>query len=84
MNDPVKPVHDLEGSSPLQRADWLLVLPFIWQLGFAPWANEVGWTPLGLPFAMVWQMMGILFATAVLALRYWLDRKACPRGKDSA
>lgn len=55
--------------------DALLLLPFVWQLGLAPWANGVDWRPLGLPFPMVWQMAGIVFATFVLALRYWLDRK---------
>jgi hypothetical protein len=60
----------IEGFCP---ADLLLALPFVWQLGLAPWANDVAWRPLGLPFAMAWQMAGILFATAILALRYRLD-----------
>ena len=58
-----------------QTADVLLLLPFAWQLGLAPWANGVDWQPMGLPFPMVWQMAGILFATAVLALRFMMDRK---------
>ncbi|KQM18458.1 hypothetical protein ASE49_09030 [Novosphingobium sp. Leaf2] len=58
----------------MKKADLLLVLPFIWQLGFASWANGVAWAPLGLPFPMVWQMAGIVFATGILALRYRLDR----------
>ncbi|MFT4055473.1 MAG: DUF3311 domain-containing protein [Novosphingobium sp.] len=59
----------------LSRADLLLLLPFVWQLGFALWANGVEWAPLGLPFGMVWQMAGILFATAVLGLRFMLDAR---------
>ncbi|HWU02779.1 MAG TPA: DUF3311 domain-containing protein, partial [Novosphingobium sp.] len=58
---------------PFRRADLLLALPFVWQLVLAPWANGVEWRPFGLPFPMVWQMAGILFATVVLALRYALD-----------
>lgn len=61
-----------------RAADLLLLLPFVWQLGLAPWANGVTVRLLGLPFPMVWQMAGILFATAVLALRLWLDRAATP------
>ena len=57
-------------------ADLLLLLPFVWQLGLASWANDVEWRPFGLPFAMAWQMAGILFATAVLGLRYWIDARA--------
>jgi hypothetical protein len=69
-------VPDDQPNPPLpvsRRADLLLLLPFGWQLGLAPWANGVAWRPLGLPFAMAWQMAGILFATGVLALRYALD-----------
>lgn len=58
----------------LMKADLLLLLPFVWQLGFASWANGIEWRPLGLPFGMVWQMAGIVFATAVLALRFAIDR----------
>ncbi len=53
--------------------DLMLVLPFVWQLGFAFWANDVPWRPLGLPFMMAWQMAGIVFTTIVLAVRYRLD-----------
>ena len=61
---------------PFAVADLLLLLPFVWQLGLAPWANGVEWRPLGLPFMMAWQMAGIVFATLVIGLRYRLDRSA--------
>lgn len=64
----------------LSRADLLLLLPFVWQLALAPWANGVAWAPFGLPFGMVWQMAGILFATAILGLRFRLD----PRNGEGA
>ncbi|NKJ42415.1 MULTISPECIES: DUF3311 domain-containing protein [unclassified Novosphingobium] len=63
----------------LRKADCLLLLPFVWQLGLAPWANGVSLRPLGLPFGMAWQMAGIVFATLVLALRYRIDRKGGAR-----
>ena len=66
---------DTPNATGQSRADLLLLLPFVWQLGFAPWANDVEWAPLGLPFGMVWQMAGILFATAVLGLRFMLDTR---------
>jgi hypothetical protein len=56
------------------RHRWLLLLPFIWQIGLAPMANDVVARPLGLPFPMVWQMLGILVATAVIAMVFRIDR----------
>ena len=64
----------------LRRADLLLVLPFIWQLGLAPWANDVTWKPYGLPFPMAWQMSGIMFTTLALALRYRLGLRMGEQG----
>ncbi len=61
-------------AAPFRRADLLLLLPFVWQLGLAPWANTVSLRPLGLPFPMVWQMAGIVFATVILAVRFRCDR----------
>lgn len=55
---------------------WLLVLPFLWQVGLAPAVNDIAVRPLGLPFPMVWQMLGILFTTAIIALVYVLDGRA--------
>ncbi len=68
-----EPTDSAEVATGLSRADLLLLLPFVWQLGLAPWANGVEWAPFGLPFAMAWQMAGIVFATAVLGLRFALD-----------
>ena len=66
----------------LSRADLLLLLPFLWQLGLAPWANGVEWAPLGLPFGMAWQMAGIVFATLVLGLRFKLDDRNREEGGE--
>lgn len=55
---------------------WLLVLPFIWQLGLAPAVNDVRWAPLHIPFPMLWQLLGVVFASAVIGLVFWLDRRA--------
>lgn len=55
---------------------WLLVLPFLWQVALIPLVNEVAWRPLGLPFALVWQMAGVVFATLIIALVHALDKRA--------
>jgi len=55
---------------------WLLVLPFVWQIAMVPLVNDIVWRPFGLPFPMVWQMAGIVFATLVIALVHALDKRA--------
>lgn len=55
---------------------WLLILPFIWQIGGVPFVNDISWRPASLPFPMVWQLLGILFATAIIALVFRLDERA--------
>jgi hypothetical protein len=53
---------------------WLL-LPFVWQVGLAPLVNDVAVQPFGLPFPMVWQMLGIVLASACIAIVYRIDRR---------
>lgn len=60
----------------MNRHRWLLVLPFVWQVALVPLVNNIAWRPLGLPFPMVWQMAGIVFATLVIALVHRLDKHA--------
>lgn len=62
--------------SPRRLHRWLLLLPFVWQVGLAPWSNGVDLRPFHLPFPMFWQMAGILFTTLVIALVFRLDRRA--------
>jgi hypothetical protein len=61
--------------APRRLHRWLLVLPFVWQVGLAPWSNGVDLRPFHLPFPMFWQMAGILFTTLVIALVFLLDRR---------
>lgn len=61
---------------------WLLVLPFVWQVGLAPLVDDVALKPFHLPFAMFWQMAGIAFTTAVIALVFALDRRHGPDPDD--
>ena len=63
-------------SGPPRPHRWLLLLPFVWQVALVPWANRPEPRPLGLPFGMAWQMAGVVFTTAVLALVAALDRRA--------
>ena len=54
---------------------WLLVIPFIWQAGLAPFVNDISWRPLSLPFPMVWQMAGVVVATLVIAVVFAIDQR---------
>lgn len=54
---------------------WLLLLPFLWQVGTVPLVNDIAWRPFGLPFPLVWQMAGVVFASAIIALVFALDRR---------
>jgi Protein of unknown function (DUF3311) len=55
---------------------WLLVLPFVWQLALVPLVNDVDWRPFGLPFPMLWQMAGVVFASAIIGIVHRLDKRA--------
>jgi hypothetical protein len=67
----------MNGSRTVSRAHrWLLVIPFVWQVGFVPVVNDVALRPLGLPFPMVWQMLGIVLTTCVIGVVFALDRRA--------
>jgi hypothetical protein len=67
-----------------RRHLWLLCLPFVWQLGFAPVVNEVGLKPFGLPFPLVWQLAGVVFSSLVFALVFHLDRRAGVEDEEMA
>ena len=69
---------------PPRHHRWLLLLPFVWQAGLAPFVNGVTMKPFHLPFAMVWQMAGIVFATLVIAGVRRLDARHDARyGSDA-
>ena len=57
---------------------WLLLVPFLWQVAFAPLVNDVMLRPFGMPFPMAWQMAGILVTSVVIAIVYRLDRRRAP------
>ena len=59
---------------------WLLLLPFVWQIGLVPLVNDIAWRPFGLPFPMVWQMAGVVFASLVIAIVYVLDKRNAKPG----
>ncbi len=54
---------------------WLLLTPFVWQVGLAPWINDVALRPFGLPFPMAWQMTGVVLTSLAIAVVYRLDRR---------
>ncbi len=53
----------------------LLAIPFVWQLGLAPFINDVVVPGLPLPFPMVWQMAGVVLTSVVVAAVYLIDRR---------
>ncbi len=55
-----------------RRHRWCLTFPFIWQAGLAPVVNDIAYRPFGLPFAMAWQMAGIVLTSVVIA---WVFRR---------
>lgn len=55
---------------------WLLVLPFVWQVGLVPVVNDVDIAPLHVPFPMLWQLLGIVVTSIVIAVVFRLDRRA--------
>lgn len=63
---------------------WLLVLPFGWQLALAPVVNDVPLAPLGVPFPMLWQLLGIVFTTIVIGVVFRLDRKSGVDDEEAA
>ncbi|KQX25094.1 hypothetical protein ASD39_13560 [Sphingomonas sp. Root50] len=54
---------------------WLLLLPFLWQIAAVPFVNDVAWRPLSLPFPMMWQLVGIVITTIVIATVFRLDER---------
>jgi Protein of unknown function (DUF3311) len=67
-----KRVNDLP---PRRRVHyWLLVVPFVWQLALAPYVNDVVIRGCPIPFPMVWQMMGVVLASATIAAVFRIDR----------
>ncbi len=74
-----------EMARPPQRPHlWLLVLPFIWQVACIPLVNEIALRPFGMPFPMVWQMAGVVFASTIFALVFHLDRRAGLEDEEAA
>lgn len=67
---------------------FLLASPFLWQVALAPFANAVRWAPLGLPFQLVWQMAGVLVASAAIGTVFLIDERHIARtrgaGEDAA
>ena len=54
---------------------WLLVIPFIWQIGLVPFVNSASVRVFSMPLPMVWQMAGILVATGLIALVFRIDQR---------
>jgi hypothetical protein len=67
-----------KGNDPPRRGRahyWLLGLPFVWQLALAPYVNEVVVHGCPIPFPMLWQMMGVVLASATIAVVFRIDQR---------
>ena len=54
---------------------WLLTIPFLWQLGFAPVVNGIVVTWCPIPFPMLWQMIGVVLSSALIGAVFWIDQR---------
>jgi Protein of unknown function (DUF3311) len=63
---------------------WLLVLPFVWQVGLIPVVNDVPYAPLHIPFPMLWQMLGVVFTSVVIAVVFRMDKRAGVTEEDAS
>jgi len=55
---------------------WLLLAPFAWQLGAAPFINDVEIPGVPVPFPLIWQMLGVILTSVVIALVFRMDAAA--------
>jgi len=74
-DNPTGPTSPAAGRRSLSHR-WLLVLPFGWQVGLVPVVNDVDIAPLHVPFPMLWQLLGIVVTSIVIAVVFRLDRRA--------
>lgn len=66
-----------------RRHRWLLVIPFLWQVGMVPLVNDIQWRPLALPFPMVWQMAGIILTSVIIAIVFSIDERIDPESSEN-
>ncbi len=76
MNAGVKP----PAGRPRLWHRWCLAFPFVWQAGLAPFVNDIAFRPLGMPFPMAWQMVGVVLTSVVIA---WVFRRDAQLGVDA-
>lgn len=67
-----------------RRHRLLLVLPFVWQVGLIPVVNDIPYAPWHIPFPMLWQMLGVVFTSLVIALVFRLDKRAGVSDEDES
>jgi hypothetical protein len=53
----------------------LLAIPFVWQLALAPYVNGIVIRGCPIPFPMLWQMLGVVLASTIIAIVFHIDRR---------
>lgn len=71
-------------ANPRKWRRWLLLTPFVWQLGAAPFINDVEIPGVPVPFPLIWQMLGVILTSIVIALVFQVDAAAGNDGDDGA
>lgn len=66
-----------DGQVPVRRGYLrLLVIPFLWQVAMVPVVNDIAWSPLHIPFPMLWQMLGVVVTSVIIAIVFHCDKRA--------
>ncbi len=62
----------------------LLFVPFVWQLALAPAINGVVVPGLPIPFPMLWQMIGVVLTSIIIAVVFTIDRRQEAKAQPDA
>jgi len=58
-----------------RRGHWLLLLiPAVWNIMLAPWANSVGYVFGDVPFLLLWMIAGVIIGSLAIGIVYQIDR----------
>jgi hypothetical protein len=76
MSGEMRGGEELGGTPRRGRAHyWLFGVPFVWQLALAPYVNDVVIPGCPIPFPMLWQMIGIVLTSAIIAVVFRIDQR---------
>jgi hypothetical protein len=81
MSTEKRGTQEIDGAPRRSRAHyWLFAAPFVWQLALAPYVNDVVIPGSPIPFPMLWQMVGIVLTSAIIAVVFRIDQRSAGSG----